>query len=69
MEAAHSLGSSDIRIMFLEIAPNLIALADRLRHAADPGEHRPRGDALLSRSRDPAADRVMGQHDRRGADR
>jgi len=27
IEAAHSLGSSDLRIMFLDIAPNLIALA------------------------------------------
>ncbi|MGO9343624.1 MAG: ABC transporter permease [Acidimicrobiales bacterium] len=27
VEAAHSLGSSNLRIMFLEIAPNLIALA------------------------------------------
>lgn len=27
VEAAHALGSSDLRIMFLEIAPNLIALA------------------------------------------
>ena len=27
IEAAHSLGSSSLRIMFLEIAPNLIALA------------------------------------------
>ena len=41
---------------------------DRLRHLVDPGQHRPRGDAVLSRSRDPTANRVLGQHDRRGSE-
>ncbi len=49
VEAAHSLGSSDLRIMFLDIRPEPDRACDRLRHALDPSQHRPRGDFVLSR--------------------
>ena len=61
-EAAKALGNRDGRIIFRHLLPNADGADHRPGDARSRQRHHPRVDALVPGLRDPAADRVVGQH-------
>ena len=65
VEASRSLGASNMRIMFREILPNLVAPIIVYASLLIPDEHPVRGGAVVPRGRGQAADGELGPDDRR----
>ena len=65
VEAARSIGTGDLRIMFVEILPNVMGARHRLCHTPDPCRHRVRSNAFVPRPRSGTAHAELGEHARR----
>ena len=65
VEAARSIGTGDLRIMFVEILPERHGARHRLCHTPHPCRHRVRSNAVVPRPRSGTAHAELGEHARR----